>query len=151
MPVNRKGPFLFALDTGGERTITSPAMTADLLGVSPDSTIKLRGISGPMVKVHAREGGVNANVADVVGPNGRVLRLTSPTRVPEFRFTHNETGGTQVVSFSLTPLSHADGIEVSGLLGFDVLDQFAIEVNFRNGLTRILFHQNRRYLADKSY
>jgi hypothetical protein len=119
MPVNRKGPFLFALDTGGERTITSPAMTADLLGVSPDSTINLKGVSGPMVKVLAREGGVNTDVADVVGPDGKVLRLTSPTRMPEFRFTHNETGGTQVVSFSLTPLSHADGIEVSGLLGFD--------------------------------
>jgi hypothetical protein len=46
------------------------------------------------------------------------------------------------------------GTEVSGLPGFDVLRSFLIDINYRDGLARILFDQNRRYLvqqADHTY
>lgn len=45
-------------------------------------------------------------------------------------------------------------LQQAGLLGFDVLNQFSTDVNYRDRLASILFDQNRRYqtrLAGRKY
>jgi tetratricopeptide (TPR) repeat protein len=152
--INKQGPYLFVLDTGAVRTVISPDATSRTLGKSSDGSLAIRGISGPVVKVIPKEGGGDLNRADVYSSNGSLLKVSRPFKFPLYRFAGTEFPDPAAISFDLTPKSHATGIEVSGLLGFDVLRSFLIDINYRDGLARILFDQNRRYLvqqADHTY
>jgi tetratricopeptide (TPR) repeat protein len=152
--INKQGPFLFALDTGVVRTVISSDATSRTLGKTPDGSLAIRGISGPIVKVIPKEGGADLDRADVYSSGGALLKVSSPVKFPTLRFAGTEFPAPNVMSFDITPKSHATAIEVSGLLGFDVLRSFLIDINYRDGLARILFDQNRRYLvqqADKTY
>ncbi len=143
--INKKGPFLFALDTGLTRTVLSPAVTVSQLSSTKDATVNLKGTSGTIVKVIAREGGANTDVADVKDFAGRSLRVSRPVALPVYRFTKNEVPDDTAVSFDISAMSHADGVEISGLLGFHILSYYSLDLNYRDGLARILFDQNRRY------
>jgi hypothetical protein len=145
--INKKGPYLFALDTGSGYSILSPAVTAKELAVSGDATLNLQGYAGTIVKVIPREGGAAGilDSTDVRSPSGKLLRVSRPVKLPVYRFTSNEIPDRDAVSFDLTPLSHNLGIEVSGLLGFQILSYFSIDLNYRDGLAQVLFDQNRRY------
>jgi hypothetical protein len=152
--INKQGPYLFVLDTGAVRTFLSPEVANTTLGKTTDSSVALRGVSGPVVKVIPKEGGGDRNRADIYSNDGSLLRVYRPLKFPTLRFAGTEFAAPGALSFDLTPKSHATGIEVSGLLGFDVIRSFLIDVNYRDGLARILFDQNRRYLvqqADKTY
>jgi hypothetical protein len=145
--INKKGPYLFLLDTGVGRTIFSPALTTSLLSSTTDATVNLQGTSGDIVKVMPREAGPELDRVDVRGPNHELLRVTRPVKVPVLRFTTNERTDLSSVSFDISPQSHAAGTEISGLLGFFALRNYFIDINYRDGLARILFDQNRRYEA----
>jgi hypothetical protein len=152
--INKQGPYLFVLDTGSVLTVLSPDATSHTLGKSNDSSRAIRGSSGSVVKVIPKEGGGDLNRADIYSPDGTLLKVSSPVKFPNLLFAGTEFPAPATVSFDLTPKSHATGIEVSGLLGFDVLRSFLIDINYRDGLARILFDQNRRYLvqqADHTY
>lgn len=152
--INKQGPYLFVLDTGAVRTVLSPDATSHTLGKSSDSSLALRGISGPVVKVIPKEGGGDLYRADIYSPEGTLLKVSSPVKFPLYRFAGSEVPNPSAISFDLTAKSHVTGTEVSGLLGFDVLRSFLIDINYRDGLARILFDQNRRYLvqqADHTY
>ncbi len=143
--INKKGPFLFALDTGVGMSVLSPAVTRSELGISQDPTLNLKGFSGPIVKVIPREGGGNLDVAAVQGPDGLDLAVTRPIKLPVYRFTSNEAPDNSAVSFDLTSLSSQAGVEISALLGFHILSYYAIDINYRDSLVRLVFDQNRRY------
>jgi hypothetical protein len=152
--INKQGPYLFVLDTGAVLTVISPDATSHTLGKSSDGSLSLRGISGPVVKVIPKEGGGDLARADIYSYDGTLLKVSSPVKFPTLRFAGTDFPTPTTVSFDITPKSHATGIEVSGLLGFDVLRSFLIDINYRDGLARILFDQNRRYLvqqADRTY
>ena len=152
--INKQGPYLFVLDTGAVRTVLSPDAATHTLGKNKDGSLALRGISGPVVKVLPKEGGGDLDRVDVYSNDGKLLKVYSPVKYPVLRFAGTEFAAPATISFDLTPKSHATGIEVSGLLGFDVLRSFLIDINYRDGLARILFDQNRRYLvqqADRTY
>jgi tetratricopeptide (TPR) repeat protein len=152
--INKQGPYLFVMDTGSLRTVLSPDAVDRTLGKSSDATIALRGVSGPVVKVIPKEGDGDLNRADIYSYKGTLLKISRPLKFPLFRFASVEFPDPAAISFDLTPKSHVTGTEVSGLLGFDVLRSFLIDVNYRDGLARILFDQNRRYVvqqADRSY
>jgi tetratricopeptide (TPR) repeat protein len=168
--INKQGPFLFVLDTGAPHTVLSPNVTSQTLDKSSDATIPIQGTSGDVVKFIPKETGGDRNRmvniysgnggggdlyrADIYSSTGTLLRVSRPVKFPLYRFAGTEVPNRSAVSFDLTPKSHATGLEVSGLLGFDVLHAFIIDVNYRDGLARILFDQNRRYAvqqADKAY
>jgi tetratricopeptide (TPR) repeat protein len=152
--INKQGPYLFVLDTGSVRTVLSPDAISHTLGKSNDATLALRGVSGPVVKVIPKEGDGDRNRADVYSYDGSLLNVSSPVKFPLYRFAGTEFPDRATISFDLTPKSHVTGTEVSGLLGFDILRSFLIDINYRDGLARILFDQNRRYLvqqADRTY
>jgi hypothetical protein len=148
--INKQGPYLFVLDTGAIRTILSPDAISHTLDKSSDATISLRGISGPVVKILPKEGGGDLDRADIYSVDGAILKVSRPVKFPLYRFAGNEFPNPSAISFDLTPKSHLTGTEVSGLLGFDVLRSFLIDINYRDGLARILFDQNRRYLVQQA-
>ncbi len=168
--INKQGPFLFVLDTGAPHTVLSPDVTSHTLDKSSDATIPIQGTSGAVVKFIPKEtggdrtgmvnmysdngGGGDQYRADIYSSTGTLLRVSRPVKFPLYRFAGSEVPSRSTVTFDLTPKSHVTGVEVSGLLGFDVLHAFIIDVNYRDGLARILFDQNRRYAvqqADKTY
>jgi tetratricopeptide (TPR) repeat protein len=143
--IDKQGPFLFVLDTGSWSSILSPSIVSHLTMSTSDSTIDRIGYAGDFVKIKPHEGGINTDRADIYGPDAKLLKVTRPVKLPYFRFAKSELADTSIASFSLTPISHNAGVEISGFLGFRVLQQFSIDLNYRDGLARIVFDQNRRY------
>jgi hypothetical protein len=64
-----------------------------------------------------------------------------------YRFTVNEFTDPAAISFDLSPKSSNTGVEVSGLLGFYVLKNYFLDINYRDGLVQIRYDQNQRYKA----
>jgi hypothetical protein len=145
--INKQGPFSFLIDTGVGRTILAPAVESSVLSSGQDATLNLIGTSGVFVKVMPREGGGDVHVTAVRAPDGTLLRVTNPVKVPMYRFTKNEFTDQSAVSFDLSPKSHDLGYEVSGLFGFYILRNFFLDINYRDGLVQILYDQNQRYKA----
>lgn len=143
--INKQGPYCFLLDTGTDRTILSPTAAAKVLGTEKTATLDLQGTSGTIVKVLPREGGGDTQVTRVRGPDGTLLRVTTPVKLPVYRFTNNEMPDVFAISFDLSPKSRDIGFEVSGVMGFYVLRQYFIDLNYRDGLVKILYDQNQRY------
>jgi tetratricopeptide (TPR) repeat protein len=145
--INKKGPYLLLLDSGIGTSVLSPSVTSKLLLAAGDATLNLRGVSADIIKVLPRDGGGEVDITDIHGPTGARLRVTTPVRLPIYRFTKNERPDEHTISFDLSPISHDTGIEISGLMGFHVLRNYFVDINYRDGLARILFDQNRRYEA----
>jgi len=143
--INKQGPYLFVLDTGSPRTVLSPAVTTSLLGASQDRSLNLYGSSTTIIKYLAHEGGGDIHVTDIHGLNGVVLPVYTPVKEPVYRFAKSEVPDVHSIAFDLNPTSRELGTEVSGLLGFNIVQGFLIELNYRDALAHILFDQNRRY------
>ena len=129
------------------RTILAPAVESSVLGSGQDLTLNLIGTSGPFVKVMPREGGADVQLTSVRSPDGTLLKVTNPAKMPMYRFTRNEFTDDSAVSFDLSPKSHDLGYEVSGLFGFYILRNYFLDINYRDGLVQILYDQNQRYLT----
>jgi len=142
--INKKGPYLFLMDTGVNPTIYSPQITRSMLGYATDTTLNLRGSSTAFVKVQPATGGVT-DISDVRGPQGTLIEVARPTKLPVLRFALTEIPDHTGVTFDLTPMSYDAHTEISGLLGFEMLSYFDIEINYRDALVRITFDQNHRY------
>jgi hypothetical protein len=143
--INKKGPYLFLLDTGIANTILAPLVASNLLSAGTDNTINLQGIDGEIVKVIEREGGADVNRTSVYAPGGDLLRVSRPAKLPTYIFTSNRVVDDRAISFDLSAKSHIVGTEVSALLGFSILHNYSVDINYRDGLARILYDQNRRY------
>jgi len=143
--INKAGPYLFLMDTGIYRSVISPVVTSSLLHPQNDATLNLQGTSGSIVKVLRREGGADVNKTSVADAGGRLLPVTTPFKIPVLHFTNNEYPDNSSISFDLSATSHQAGVEVSGLLGFGVLHSYYLDIDYRDGLARVLFDQNRTY------
>jgi hypothetical protein len=80
--VNKQGPFSFLIDTGVGRTILSPPVESSVLGGGPDRNLNLTGTSGIFVKVLPRDGGGDILDTDVRGPDGALLKVSRPGKIP---------------------------------------------------------------------
>jgi hypothetical protein len=145
--INKKGPFLFMLDTGNYRSVLSPAVTASQLQAQRDATLDLRGSSGSIVKILLKEGGGETDRTEIHGSDGRLIPVSTPLKLPVYHFTNNEYPDSLSVSFDISPTSHEAGTEISGLLGFGVLRGYYLDINYRDGLARVLYDQNQTYVT----
>lgn len=143
--INKQGPFLFMLDTGISRSVVSPAVTSSLLTAERDSTLNLQGTAAEIVKVLRREGGGDVDRTEIRDGKGALLPVSRPFKLPVYHFTNNEVPDKYSVSFDLSSVSHEATTEVSGLLGFGILRSYFLDINYRDGLARILYDQNRTY------
>jgi tetratricopeptide (TPR) repeat protein len=146
--INQKGPVLLLLDTGSSRTILAPNVNSKVLLKMRDKDSNIHGSSGEIVKTVPKYGGSEMEVSnpEVKGPDGEFLHVTSPLKVPVLRFGNNEFVDESVLSFDLTPKSHDTGVEIGGLMGFVVLREYYIDIDYRNGLVKLQYDDKHLYV-----
>lgn len=144
--LDKKGPFLFLLDTGSEVTVFSPAVLPQTLGKHRELTRNLRGTSGAIIKVLADAEDPIGDHTLITAPDGSVLKVYTPANTPVMRFTNNVRNDIDSIAFDISPKSHTAGVNISGIFGFDsFLYDFSIDINYRDSLAQILLDQNHRY------
>jgi Flp pilus assembly protein TadD len=143
--INDSGPFLFMLDTGTIFTALAPDVSRTVLGVSADATAPIRGVSGNIVKVYYKEGGADLYNALVFGPSGERVKVSRPEKSAIFHFGPYTLLDNKGYAFDMTPLSSSVGLEVSGLLGFPIMKDFGVALDYRDGLIQFIFDKQHVY------
>jgi hypothetical protein len=168
--VEKRPVGLVLLDTSNTLNMLSPA-SATPFKPTMDQTINVEGVSGPLVRIFRKDGGGNANVSDVIGLDGvtdslvetamtnkeggggteRVSSVATtngknlPIKIVGDRlsvaFAANQPPDFPLFSFDITPASHAAGLEISGILGYTVLRQYYVDIDYRNGLVNLTYDQ----------
>ncbi|HVB36490.1 MAG TPA: aspartyl protease family protein [Candidatus Acidoferrales bacterium] len=113
--VNESGTMLFLVDTGSAESVISPDAAKKVAAVRADTPLKVAGVNGRVTKVFHVSG----------------VALT---------FANQTQRNLDLVSFDTTTFSNSIGTEVSGLLGFATLKNFAITIDYRDGLIRFRPH-----------
>lgn len=117
--LNDKSPYLFILDTGSQTTLISLAAAAQ---VGKVGTIdgEFRGIAGNVKKIY---------------------------RAPDvnLQFANFREKMAWMYALDLKHLSDDEGIEISGFLGFRLLYQLEIRIDYRDGLLALKFDSKRFY------
>ena len=120
LPVRlNKAPYrLFLLDTGAWDDTVTPAAAREATKVYADPNTRVRGLSGDVKKVYT--------TGDILLTFGR------------FQQRRND-----MVAFDLTSTSESIGTEVSGTLGFDMLNLLDIKLDYRDNLVEFHYDPNR--------
>jgi hypothetical protein len=142
--VGNSGPYLFALDTGIRVAVVSPNIASNITGSHSEKTANFVGTSDEVIKVVSPGQRVESDNTKIYGPDGSLLRVEAP-HPPTLHFAGNTRFDTYSVSFDISPFSRSLGLDVSGLIGFNTLRDFSIDINYRDGLARLVFDQNHRY------
>jgi tetratricopeptide (TPR) repeat protein len=115
--IDRKTPGLFFLDTGAfDSQVDSDYVSKDKLKPAPGLVV--RGLSGRVAEVYFAE-----NV-----------------RIQFGRFVQENF---RMVAISMDKLSEGEGIGLTGILGFPLLSQFRISIDYRDGLVNFDYHEKR--------
>jgi hypothetical protein len=112
--LNDLPPKLFLIDTGAFANTISPAAAREVTGVSSDSHVTVKGLSGKVDKVF------RANEFTI--QFGRLRQKNQDT-----------------VAFDIKRISDSIGTEVSGMLGFATLAILEIKIDYRDGLVDFIY------------
>jgi tetratricopeptide (TPR) repeat protein len=112
--VNKTGPSLFVIDSGSWDSLIDLGLARQVSNVTIDRNIEVRGLSGDVKNVY------------------RTGTLT-------LQFSHFQQQHDDVVAFDLTRLSDDIETQVSGLLGFTVLNLLDIKIDYRDGLVNFTY------------
>jgi hypothetical protein len=131
---------LVMLDTSSTLNMLSPLAAANAsLKTHLDDTVSVTGVSGPLVRIFRKDGGVNLDRSDVLSPEAKNV----PVRVIGDRvtvvFAANEPPDFPLFSFDNSAASHAAGVEINGMIGYAVLRQYFIDFDYRNGLVNLKY------------
>jgi predicted aspartyl protease len=107
--VSDSKPVLFLIDTGAGRTLISPDFARQVTKVRGEDLIKMKGLSGNVKNVYTAD---------------RAMLEFGGYRQDNF----------DVIAFDLSRISKSFGTEVSGVLGFPVLQMFVMKIDYRDGL-----------------
>jgi tetratricopeptide (TPR) repeat protein len=116
--VNGSKPMLFGLDTGAFNNILSVRAGREVSKVSSDYRLKIGGINGEVKKVYSSD------------------RAT-------LRFGHLQQLNREIVTLDLSNMSRQTGTEVSGFLGFAMLNLFEVKLDYRDGLADFNYDPKR--------
>jgi predicted aspartyl protease len=116
--LNGKIVKLFALDTGAMNTTISPEAASEVTKVRSSFGFNIKGINGKVENVYAAD--------EII-----------------FTFAHISQKVQSVVSFDLSRLSKDMGMEISGFLGANTLDQLTIHIDYRDGLVKFDYDPKR--------
>jgi len=116
--VDQQPAGLFFLDTGAFDTQVDPSYIAKAK-LQPAPDLSVRGLSG--------------NVRDVY--------VASNVHIQFGRFVQDNF---RMLAFSMDKLSEGEGIALTGILGFPLLSQFRLTLDYRDGLVNFDYHGNKK-------
>lgn len=119
--VNGKGPSMFILDTGADATVIEKGHAAEL-GLAMEGSIEIRG---------GGEGTLEASI--IAGPTVKIAGLEVPSEA--------------MIAIPLGPLSLYEGRPMQGILGYDVLSRFVVEVDYAGG--QVVLHDPSKFVVPK--
>jgi tetratricopeptide (TPR) repeat protein len=109
---------LFLIDTGAFTDTISPDAAREVTKVRSNSDYKIKGLNGLVNNVFTADN----------------LTLT---------FSHYRQPANDVVAFDTSGISNSTGTEVSGTLGFAMLYQMQLKIDYRDGLVDFVYEPNR--------
>jgi hypothetical protein len=116
--VNDSKPMLFGLDTGAFSNLLSVRAGRQVSKVNSEERLHVNGVNGAVDKVYSSE------------------KAT-------LRFAHFQQANLGIVTLDLSSISRHTGTEVSGFLGFAMLRQLEVELDYRDGLVDFKYDPRR--------
>jgi tetratricopeptide (TPR) repeat protein len=116
--VNDSKAMLFGLDTGASSNLLSVRAGRQVSKVSSEDRVRVHGVSGAVDKVYSSE------------------KAT-------LRFGHFQQSNLGIITLDLSTISRQTGTEVSGFLGFAMLRQLEVELDYRDGLVDFKYDPKR--------
>ncbi|MGC1649474.1 MAG: aspartyl protease family protein [Candidatus Sulfotelmatobacter sp.] len=116
--VNDSKAMLFGLDTGAFSNILSVRAGRQVSKVSSEDRVRVHGVNGAVNKVYSSE------------------KAT-------LRFAHFQQSNLDIITLDLSTISRHTGTEVSGFLGFAMLRQLEVELDYRDGLVDFKYDPKR--------
>ena len=107
--VNERRMVWFGVDTGASVNLINEELARKTTHVGADDTIRLKGVSGEVKKV----------------------LVASSVRLQFGHFTQDNDG---MVAYDMNSMNRSHEVEVSGLLGWPILRQLIVTLNYRDGL-----------------
>jgi hypothetical protein len=131
---------LVMLDTAGTLNMLSPfaAATASLK-TKVDASVSVIGVSGPLVRIFRKQGGGDINQSSVLFPDGKDVIIHTIGDQMAVVFAGNEPPVFSLYSFDNGLASHAAGLEIGGIIGYSVLQQYFIDIDYRGGLVHLKY------------
>ena len=116
--VNDSKSMLFGLDTGAFSNILSVRAGRQFSKVNSEDRMRVHGVNGAVDKVYSSE------------------KAT-------LRFGHFQQSNLGIITLDLSTISRHTGTEVSGFLGFAMLRQLEVELDYRDGLVDFKYDPKR--------
>lgn len=131
---------LVMLDTSWTINMLSPfaAATASLK-TQPDVTVSVDGVSGPLVRIFRKDGGGSLYQSNVLSSEAKNVPIRIIGERVTMAFATTEPPDFPLFSFDNSQASHAAGMELSGMIGYAVLRQYFIDLDYRNGLVNLKY------------
>ena len=116
--VNELPGKLFLIDTGAFSDTISPQTAREATKVRSESEIKVKGLNGTVNNVFTAD-----NIT--------------------LMFSHFRQPARDMIAFDTTSISNGTGVEISGFLGFAMLYQMDVKIDYRDGLVDFGYDPNR--------
>jgi hypothetical protein len=116
--VNNSKSMLFGLDTGAFSNLLSVRAGRQVSKVSSEERVRVQGVSGAVDKVYSSDQAT-------------------------LRFGHFQQANLGIITLDLSSISRHTGTEVSGFLGFAMLRQLEVELDYRDGLVDFKYDPKR--------
>lgn len=116
--VNNSKSMLFGLDTGAFSNLLSVRAGRQVSKVSSEDRVQVHGVNGAVNKVYSSD------------------KAT-------LRFGHFQQANLGIITLDLSTISRHTGTEVSGFLGFAMLRQLEVELDYRDGLVDFKYDPKR--------
>lgn len=116
--VNNSKFMLFGLDTGAFSNLLSVRAGRQVSKVSSEDRVQVHGVNGAVTRVYSSD------------------KAT-------LRFGHFQQANLGIITLDLSSVSRHTGTEVSGFLGFAMLEQLEVELDYRDGLVDFKYDPKR--------
>jgi tetratricopeptide (TPR) repeat protein len=116
--INDLPPKLFLIDTGAFSDMISPDAAREVTKVRGDNDVQVKGLNGEVKKVFSAD------------------ELT-------LRFSHFKQPAKNIVAFDTSRMSSSTDPEISGALGFAMLYQMQLMIDYRDGLVDFVYDPHR--------
>ncbi len=140
--VEKRPVGLVMIDTSNTLNMLSPS-AAIPFKPSMDQTVSVEGVSGNLVRIFRKDGGGETDRSAIIGVNGVAGGGNVPVKLVgdnlSVAFAGNQPPDFTLFSFDISAASHSAGLDIGGIIGYGVLRQFFIDIDYRNGLVNLTY------------